>query len=240
MHSPPLPDEQTNPNKTVPLPDAQRNTKRLETVKRRQITALTRRRPALVMIVGMLIALCVFLLYARPISGESSSHVVNGRVLSVDMPTKMRSVGMTPAVSPTSLSTRGPMQIAVGTTATPPIGPTPVPNPSPTSTPNPPATATPTLMPTPTPTSTMGVNGNPWGYDFVPGNRIYTTPSDFCRYFACIGNFEDGKGYVVECSDGQYSKLGGKHGTCSHHGHVVQALYSHEGGNGQRQHTMGP
>ncbi len=198
-------------------------------------------RPLFGLAAGVLVALSVFFLYTSPTSSESNITGVNGRVLLVGMPTEGVRVGSTPSVS----STRVPMQMAAGTIGTPYVGitPTPVanqsstptltptgvasptvtPSPTPTDTPTP----TPTNTPTPTPTPTTGVNGNPWGYDFVPGNRIFITPAEFCRYFACINNFTNGKGYVVECSDGQYSRLGGKSGSCSHHGRVVQPLYSH-------------
>ncbi|MBX5449026.1 MAG: hypothetical protein IRZ24_03080, partial [Thermogemmatispora sp.] len=81
--------------------------------------------------------------------------------------------------------------------------------------------------PTPTPTPCPGVNCNPWGYNFEPGNLIYSPPPDFCLYFACISNFWNGRGYVVECSDGMYSKSGGIRGACSYHGGVWRPLYAH-------------
>lgn len=63
----------------------------------------------------------------------------------------------------------------------------------------------PTQVPTPKSTPTppcQGVNGNPWCYNFTPGNYINSLPSSFCSYFSCIGNFWNGHGYVNECSDG--------------------------------------
>src|SRR6476646_4663142 len=74
-----------------------------------------------------------------------------------------------------------------------------------------------------------GVNGNPWKYNFVPGKLIYTPNSAFCngRYFHCIPNFPNGKGYVVECHDGLFSKSGGKSGSCSSHHGNWRILYSH-------------
>ena len=62
------------------------------------------------------------------------------------------------------------------------------------------------------------MNCNPWGYNFTSGNYIYSAPSGFCSYFACIGNFWNGVGYVMECQDGMYSKSGGIRGSCSYHG----------------------
>lgn len=129
------------------------------------------------------------------------------------------------------------------TTPTLTIVPTKAPAPSPTPIP----TLIPTPMPTPTPTQApvkpapvqqsqpeqsapapaTGVNGNPWGYDFNPGNHIYSPPSAFCSYFNCIASFWNGKGYVEECSDTTYSKSGGISGSCSKHGGDYRPLYSH-------------
>ncbi|WP_201384161.1 hypothetical protein [Ktedonobacter sp. SOSP1-85] len=111
--------------------------------------------------------------------------------------------------------------------------PSPTPKPSPTPTPKPPTpTPVPTqLPPPPTPTlvpaQASGVNGNPWGYNFTPGNVIYSPPGAFCTYFSCISSFWNGHGYVEECQDGMYSKSGGIRGSCSHHGGDLQSLYSH-------------
>lgn len=102
----------------------------------------------------------------------------------------------------------------------------------PTPTPTPKRSIPPTSAPHPTPpppTSTPcpGVNCNPWGYNFSPGNYIYSPPSAFCTYFSCINHFFKGRGYVVACKDGQYSKSGGIQGACSYHGGVLRPLYSH-------------
>lgn len=69
---------------------------------------------------------------------------------------------------------------------------------------------------------------NPWGYDFcTPGNSISSPPADFCSYFPCITTFANGHGYVIECTDGKYSKSGGVSGACSGHGGAHRTLYSH-------------
>jgi len=125
------------------------------------------------------------------------------------------------------------------------VTPTPVPTLKPTNTavpttvPTQVPTAVPTLAPVPTqapapttaPTQPTGVNGNPWGYNFVPGNLIYNPPAAFCSYFACIASFvepdDPGDGYVVECVDGKYSQSGNERGACSRHGGEAQPLYSH-------------
>lgn len=43
-------------------------------------------------------------------------------------------------------------------------------------------------------------------------------PQDFCTFAACIDNFWNGRGTVVRCADGKYSKSGGIRGSCSGHG----------------------
>jgi hypothetical protein len=105
---------------------------------------------------------------------------------------------------------------------------TPSPTPFPTL-PSPSPTATPTAVPPPPQPTCIpgGVNCNPWGYNFTAGNVIYSPPGAFCSYFSCSGNFWNGRGYVMECQDGMYSKSGGIHGSCSYHGGNWQALYSH-------------
>ncbi len=117
-------------------------------------------------------------------------------------------------------------------TATPAPTVTPAPTatatPLPTATPRPAPTATP-LPPAP-PTPCPGVNCNPWGYNFTPGNLIYSPPGNFCtsRYFTCISSFSSHtNGYVVECHDGDFSHSGGVQGACSYHGGEWRPLYSH-------------
>ena len=112
----------------------------------------------------------------------------------------------------------------IAPTATPSPTPSPTPTPTPTPTPVP---APPVQQPVQQPAPPSSVNGNPWGYDFNPGNLIYSPPSAFCSYFSCIGNFPYGKGYVEECQDGMYSKSGGRSGSCSYHGGDLRPLYSH-------------
>ncbi len=113
--------------------------------------------------------------------------------------------------------------------------PTPTPTevklrPSPTPTPHPTVAVPPTQPPPPAPTPTpvhTGLDGNPYGYDLRPGNLIYNPPSDLCNYIPCIASFWNGRGYVEECQDGEFSKSGGISGSCSRHGGDKQPLYSH-------------
>ena len=81
--------------------------------------------------------------------------------------------------------------------------------------------------PKPVVRSTCGAPSNPWGYNFCGrGSYIYSPAGDVCSYFDCIGNFDNGVGYMVECNDGMYSMSGGRSGACSHHGGEGQAVYS--------------
>lgn len=137
---------------------------------------------------------------------------------------------LTPTPTPTSTPTAN-----MTPTSTPikAVQPTPTPTQAiiqPTPTPTHPA-PTPTPKPQPTPTQCVGVNGNPWCYDFSPGNLIYYPPNGFCNYFNCITTFyssdDPGDGYIIECQDGTYSQSGGESGACSYHGGELRPLYSH-------------
>jgi hypothetical protein len=115
-----------------------------------------------------------------------------------------------------------------GTTVT--VATTPTTIPAVTTTPKPSSVATRALQPTPKPTqppACQAVNGNPWCYNFTPGNYITSPPSDFCAYFSCIASFWNGHDHIEECQDGEYSLSGGIQGSCSHHGGNLQPLYSH-------------
>jgi hypothetical protein len=136
--------------------------------------------------------------------------------------------------TPTTAATQGAiLAITVTTTptATATASPTPNPKPTATATPRPVVYVTPTPRPQPTATHCVGINGNPWCYDFNSGKTITYPPNGFCGYFNCIATFyapdDPGDGYVVECSDGAYSQSGGESGACSSHGGVGRTLYAH-------------
>ena len=81
------------------------------------------------------------------------------------------------------------------------------------------------IAPSPTPGNT---NGNPWGYNFIPGNLIYSPNDAFCTVFACVTTFwTSTNGYVAECGNGDYTHSGGVSGACSRDGGVLHILYSH-------------
>jgi PASTA domain len=71
----------------------------------------------------------------------------------------------------------------------------------------------------------LGAYGNPWGYKFGDGSFIYNPPYTFCNYFPCISSFWDGSGYVIQCTDSDFSKSGGIQGSCSYHGGNWRPLY---------------
>ncbi len=129
---------------------------------------------------------------------------------------------------PTSVVTHAAVVTATLPKPSPTLKPTPSPTPTkaiavhPTSTPKPQPTQR------PTPTHCVGVNNNPWCYDFNPGNKIYSPPSSFCSYFQCVSTFWTAtRGYVAECANGSYTHSAGVSGACSRDGGVAKTLYSH-------------
>ena len=51
------------------------------------------------------------------------------------------------------------------------------------------------------------------------GSRTHgSTPSGFCTTHKCIPSFDNGRGTIVQCADGEWSHSGGLSGVCSHHG----------------------
>lgn len=72
-----------------------------------------------------------------------------------------------------------------------------------------------------------GAPANPYGYNFCErGHLIYDYASGTCSYFHCIDYFDEGRGYMVQCNDGQYSMSGGIEDACSYHEGVSQPVYS--------------
>lgn len=51
-----------------------------------------------------------------------------------------------------------------------------------------------------------------------PGSDSHATDDRFCSSHMCIENFSNGNGYIVQCSDGDWSHSGGLSGACSDHG----------------------
>jgi len=122
-------------------------------------------------------------------------------------------------VSPSARVTQTPSPTATPT-AVPTAAPVVVvPTAKPTAAPPPPP-------PPPPPFNYCGAPANPWHYNFCAGNLIYSPPSSFCSYFACIPSFwKSTNGYVDQCVDGMYSHSGGRQGACSSHGGESRPLY---------------
>ncbi|WP_220199555.1 hypothetical protein [Ktedonospora formicarum] len=87
---------------------------------------------------------------------------------------------------------------ATPTKATPTPTPSPTPSPTPTPKPSPTPKPKPTEPPPPPqptePPAIVGVNSNPYDYNFEPGAFIYRPAPGFCTYFACNASFWSGKG----------------------------------------------
>ncbi len=132
-----------------------------------------------------------------------------------------------PKGAPVAVATSTPT--ATATLKTPTAAPTAVPTPPPTAAPTvapaAPQQQPPPPPPPPAPKNLCGAPSNPWGYNFCGGATITSPPGDFCQYFNCIGNFWNGRGYVIECNDGAYSKSGGIRGSCSYHQGDLRPLY---------------
>lgn len=174
---------------------------------------LTSRRPRLGIIIGTIVTL--FTLFFYTVLNTSGTGLGSTSTVSPAASSTTTAIG---AINPTPEAT----QMIVTPTAIP----TKVPTPIPTRVPTPVPTSPPAPQPTQAPPT--GVNGNPWGYDFVSGNLIYNPPSNFCAYFNCIASFwKSTNGYVDECNDTTYSHSGGVSGACSRHGGEMRPLYSH-------------
>jgi hypothetical protein len=187
-------------------------------------TAPVRRKPTPALIAASVVAL-VFLIVGltsnaatamQPAANRSSTHQTASNA--VTSTPKGQAMPTQDKPTPTQASTPTPQA------PTPTQPPTPEPTPIPTQAPKP------TQPPAPTPVTHTGANGNPWGYDFTPGNYIYNPPADFCTagYFTCVLTFSTAtNGYVAACNDGKYTHSGGVKGACSHNGGVKSPLYSH-------------
>jgi hypothetical protein len=59
----------------------------------------------------------------------------------------------------------------------------------------------------------------------VPAAATLQDTASFCSTHACIDNFDNGTGYVVQCVDGEWSHSGGRPGACSYHGGETDQMY---------------
>ncbi|MQA97300.1 MAG: DUF3761 domain-containing protein [Streptosporangiales bacterium] len=173
------------------------------------------------------------------VTGDSSGTPVV--TTSTTAPTTARSprasvprtaVAPTTTPSTTTVSPKAPERTATSpvipkrtVTRTPEPRPEPKPTPSqsrrPSRTPEP----EPAPEPEPDPVDLCGAPENPYGYNFCGGSRIYDPEPETCSYFDCIGYFDEGKGFMIQCRDGDYSLSGGRPGACSHHGGRGRTVY---------------
>ncbi len=133
---------------------------------------------------------------------------------------------ISPKTSVVSRSTASPSAPAATSTASPSPAQTPTSTPTPTSWTS---IAAPTQNPPPAhsapPTSARcGAPSNPWGYTLCGGELIHDPPTSFCSYFSCISAWGSTSGYVIECSNGTYSRVEGP-GACP----AKQPLYGPQG-----------
>jgi hypothetical protein len=61
--------------------------------------------------------------------------------------------------------------------------------------------------------------------DSAPSSSTASGETDFCSTHACIDNFDNGVGYIVQCADGMWSQSGGRSGACSYHGGETSNTY---------------
>lgn len=67
----------------------------------------------------------------------------------------------------------------------------------------------------------------------APSAAPQSAPTDsgsFCDTHACIANFDEGNGYIVQCADGMWSQSGGLSGACSYHGGEAGSPYDGSSG----------
>ena len=51
-----------------------------------------------------------------------------------------------------------------------------------------------------------------------PGSYSHATDAKFCSTHHCIAYFPNGRGFIAQCVDGEWSHSGGIQGACSYHG----------------------
>jgi hypothetical protein len=60
-------------------------------------------------------------------------------------------------------------------------------------------------------------HGGPGGAPSAPASQTGGS-AVFCSTHRCIASFDEGRGTIVQCADGEWSHSGGEPGVCSHHG----------------------
>lgn len=212
----------TVPN--APIPPYPPTPRRKPTMKERWKASRRRTKVGIGCLTGfvLILSLCICTsIFSPATAGFHDLNTTPTASNGINTPTQIVQIVKTQVatVAPTAIPTKLPTPTAIPTQ---PPTPTPIPTQAPTP--------VPTQAPAPTPTTapSTGVNGNPWGYNFNPGNLIYSPPAAFCDYFACVSTFWTAtRGYVAECVNGSYTHSGGVSGACSRDGGVQAILYSH-------------
>ena len=81
--------------------------------------------------------------------------------------------------------------------------------------------------------------GNTGGGSEGPGSYTHAGDEGFCATHQCIANFPNGRGYVVQCNDGDWSHSGGLSGACSDHGGEMPGVNTGNTGTGNTGLTPG-
>ncbi|MEV6810572.1 hypothetical protein [Micromonospora sp. NPDC051296] len=153
-----------------------------------------------------------------PVPSVSADRTANSATPAPTPSTSAPPTKASPSPSPTKASATPTKASAVPTKAA--VKPPPTQSPTPKAKPKPT-----TASPAPKQADLCGAPQNPYGYNFCGGSYIYSPASGVCLYFKCIGNFSNGKGYMIQCNDGMVSMSGGRSGSCSHHGGNRRAVY---------------
>ncbi|MEH0980878.1 hypothetical protein [Micromonospora sp. CPCC 205556] len=129
----------------------------------------------------------------------------------------------------------------VAAAATPAAAPVqlvaPRPKPAPSASPAPrrasaasPAPRRPTTQPAPERDRLCGAPANPLGYDYcAEGRRVRQPDHRICDFFDCVQDFWAGRGYLVQCRDGQVSLTGGRPAACAGHRGVRRIVHTAPG-----------
>ncbi|RIV36027.1 hypothetical protein [Micromonospora radicis] len=76
----------------------------------------------------------------------------------------------------------------------------------------------------PTSERRCGAPANPMGYDFCGGEKVREPDPGVCDHFDCVPGFWEGRGYLVQCENGKFSRAGGSPRACGLHGGVRRTV----------------
>ena len=61
---------------------------------------------------------------------------------------------------------------------------------------------------------------------YCGGSRIQAPAADVCSYLACVADFWQGEGHMIQCGDGTVGMVGGRTGTCPQSQGRKQPVYA--------------